>query len=92
MPGLALAGFPGGKLVAIALTNGAARWEGTVALPRGATELERVTDVVGQLAVLGHEVCAAAYQGHVTCFDMRSGNTIWSRELSSVTGVSYNFV
>ena len=88
VPGLALAGFPGGKLVAIALANGAARWEGTVALPHGATELERVADVVGHLAVLGSEVCAAAFQGRVTCFDMRSGNTLWSRDLSSVTGVS----
>lgn len=33
-----LAGFPGGKLVAIANNNGAAVWEVTVALPRGATE------------------------------------------------------
>lgn len=88
VPGIALAGFPGGKLVAIAMANGAPRWEGTVARPRGATELERVADVVGHLAVLGREVCATAYQGHVTCFDMRSGNTMWSRELSSVTGVS----
>ncbi len=88
VPGLVLAGFPGGKLVAIALSNGAARWEGSVALPRGSTELERVSDVVGHLAVLGREVCGAAYQGRVTCFDMRSGNTVWSRELSSVTGVS----
>ena len=45
--GLVFAGFSGGKLVAIVLANGALRWEATVALPRGATELERVTDVVG---------------------------------------------
>jgi len=87
VPGLALAGFSGGKLVGISTTNGAGRWEGSVALPRGATELERVADVVGEPAVLGREVCAVAYQGRVTCFDMRSGNPVWSRELSSVTGV-----
>jgi len=88
VPGLALAGFPGGKLVGIATANGVGRWEGSVALPRGSTELERVADVVGEPAVLGREVCAAAYQGRVTCFDMRSGNPVWSRELSSVNGVS----
>jgi len=86
--GLVLAGFPGGKLVGIATSNGAARWEGSVSLPRGTTELERVTDVVGQLAVDGRHVCAAAYQGRVTCFDGRNGNTLWSRDMSSVTGVS----
>jgi len=86
--GFALAGFPGGKLVGISTANGAARWEGSVARPHGATELERVTDVVGEPIVLGREVCAAAYQGRVTCFDLRSGNSVWSREMSSVTGVS----
>jgi outer membrane protein assembly factor BamB len=84
----AYAGFSGGKLVAIALENGGPRWEATVAVPHGATELERVTDVEGVPVVEGREVCAAAYQGRVACFDRRNGNPIWSRAVSSVTGVS----
>ncbi len=84
---VALAGFPGGKLVAIALNNGAAVWEATVALPRGATELERVADVTSSPVVAGREVCAAAYQGRVACFDLASGNHLWSRELSSAAGL-----
>jgi outer membrane protein assembly factor BamB len=83
----AYAGFSGGKLVAIALENGGARWEGSVALPRGATELERITEVLGNPAVEGREVCAAAFQGRVACFDVSSGNLLWSRETSSLTGV-----
>ena len=84
----AYAGFPGGKLVAIALENGGPRWEATVAVPHGATELERVTDVDGVPALQGREVCAVAFQGRVTCFDSRNGNQIWSREISSISGVS----
>jgi len=82
------AGFPAGKLVALALDNGAVRWEATVAVPKGSTELERVTDVIGDPAVPGNEVCAVAYQGRVACFDARNGSQLWARELSSVTGVS----
>ena len=82
------AGFAGGKLLAIALANGAVRWEATVAVPRGTTELERVTDVVGQPVVQGREVCAVAYQGRVACFDLRNGAPVWARESSSLTGVS----
>jgi outer membrane protein assembly factor BamB len=82
------AGFSGGKLVALALDTGNVRWEATVALPKGATELERVTDVVGEPAVQGREVCAAAYQGRVACYEAASGRQVWGRELSSVTGVS----
>lgn len=84
----AYAGFRGGKLAAIALSNGGQRWEATVALPKGATELERVTDVVGDPALAGREVCAAAYQGKVGCFEAASGRQLWARDASSLTGVS----
>jgi outer membrane protein assembly factor BamB len=86
--GAAFAGFPGGRLVAVSLANGNAAWEAAVAAPRGATELERVTDVVGEPALLGREVCAAAYQGRVACYDAQTGNAIWAREASTLTGVS----
>ncbi|HZE10860.1 MAG TPA: outer membrane protein assembly factor BamB [Burkholderiales bacterium] len=83
-----LTGFAGGKLVSIALANGGVRWEATVALPRGATELERVTDVVGVPVVAEREVCAVAFQGRIGCFDGASGNPLWSREMSSAAGLS----
>jgi len=84
----AYAGFPGGKLVAVALSNGGQRWEATVSIPKGSTELERVSDVVGRPALQGREVCAVAYQGRVACYDAASGRQLWTRELSSATGVS----
>ena len=90
LQGSAYAGFSGGKLVAISLANGQVRWEATVALPKGATELERVTDIVGDPSVQGREVCAAAYQGRVACYDMQNGNQLWSREMSTLTGVSFD--
>jgi len=86
--GALLTGFAGGKLVSIALANGGVRWETTVALPKGATELERVTDVVGLPVVAEREVCAVAYQGRIGCFDGASGNALWSRELSSTAGLA----
>jgi outer membrane protein assembly factor BamB len=82
-----LAGFPGGKLVAIANNNGAAVWEVTVALPKGSTELERVADVTSSPVVSGGTVCAAAYQGRVACFDAGSGTTLWARDMSSSAGL-----
>lgn len=85
--GMAYAGFPGGKLVAIVLANGALRWESTVSLPRGATELERVTDVVGVPWLSDREVCAVAYQGRIACFDANSGNALWARPMSSTVGL-----
>ncbi len=84
---LTYVGFPGGKLVALANTNGAAAWEATVATPKGATELERITDVMSAPVMEGNAVCAVAYQGRVACFDANSGNNLWSREMSSIAGL-----
>ena len=84
----AFAGFAGGKLAAIALSNGGLRWEATVSVPKGATDLERISDVVGDPAVDGREVCVASYQGRVACYEAASGRQTWARDLSSSTGVS----
>jgi outer membrane protein assembly factor BamB len=86
--GYLFAGFAGGKLVSLSLANGGVRWEATVALPRGTTELERITDVVGLPVVAEREVCAVAYQGRTGCFDAATGNPLWSREMSSVAGLA----
>ena len=85
--GAVFAGLPGGKLIAITLDQGKVGWEASVALPRGATELERVADVTGPPVAGAKDVCAATYQGRVACFDASNGNTLWSREASSVSGL-----
>ena len=82
------AGFPGGKLIAVSAENGAPLWEGTVALPKGATELDRVADVTSVPVIDGRMICAAAFQGRVACFDLGTGNLIWSRDISSAAGVA----
>jgi len=85
--GYVFAGFSGGKLVALTLTNGGLRWEGTVSVPKGTTELERVTDVIGLPWVGDREACAVAFQGRVACFDLGNGNQIWARDMSSSSGL-----
>ncbi|MEO8938098.1 MAG: outer membrane protein assembly factor BamB [Burkholderiaceae bacterium] len=85
--GLLFAGFPGGKIAAINVASGTMRWEASVAVPKGSTELERVADVVGTPVVVGREVCAAAFQGRAGCFDVSTGNTIWIRDMSTSTGI-----
>ncbi|MDX5363705.1 MAG: outer membrane protein assembly factor BamB, partial [Pseudazoarcus pumilus] len=83
----AIVGFPGGKLLAINLDNGAPLWELTVATPRGVTELERVTDIAGTAVLNSSQACAVAYQGRVSCFDLGTRGVIWTREFSSSSGM-----
>ncbi len=85
-----LVGFPGGRMVALALTNGAARWEAVISEPKGTTEVERLSDVVGPIAVDARDACAASFQGRVMCADPANGNLRWARELSARGGVSMN--
>ena len=83
---LVVAGFPGGRLVALAGSNGAVRWDVIVSEPRGATEVERLADVMGQPLAAAGDVCAASYQGRLSCFEASNGALRWARELSAMTG------
>lgn len=85
--GSAYVGLPGGRLVALSLQNGSVRWESTVSQPRGATEIERISDVVGTPLVIGREVCAASFQGRVACFESANGRQLWMREVASSSGI-----
>ena len=83
-----VAGYPGGKLIALDLDDGKLTWEVTVSLPRGSTELERVADVSGLPVIDGGRICAGAFQGKIACFDIAGGNTLWTRDLSTATGLA----
>lgn len=82
------AGFGGGKLVALDAEKGLPRWEASVALPRGASELERIADVTSTPVGDGQRVCASAFQGRVACFETASGNPLWARDMSSFSGIA----
>ena len=82
------AGFPGGKLVAIELSNGKVGWEASVSKPKGVTELERITDVTSLPVVDDQQICAVAYKGRVSCFEVLTGKPIWTRETSSSAGLT----
>ena len=82
------AGFAGGKLVALNLSDGNVKWESTVSRPRGATELERITDITSLPVADEWQICAVAYQGRIACFELNNGNQIWAREASSSAGLA----
>lgn len=95
-PGIVIAGssayvaLPGGRLVALALSNGGARWEIAVGDPKGTTELERIADLSGAPVVVRGDVCAVAYQGRVACFDAASGAPRWAKDFSSDVGIGFD--
>jgi outer membrane protein assembly factor BamB len=85
--GVAYAGFAGGKLTAIRISDGEVLWEVQVSQPRGNTELERISDITSDPVVDDEEVCAIAFQGRIACFDPAQGSPLWNRDISSDKGM-----
>lgn len=86
--GIAYAGLPGGRLVSLSASDGRVLWDSPVAVPKGATEVERVSDVVSAPVIAGGNVCAVSFQGRVTCLDKLNGAVVWTREVSSYAGLA----
>jgi outer membrane protein assembly factor BamB len=89
--GVAFAGFANGRVYAIDASSGAVRWESRVAIPQGRSEIERIVDIDGAMALQGAELYVASYQGRVAALDARTGRKIWQRNISSFNGVSQGF-
>lgn len=83
-----VAGFANGRIAAYAARDGRLAWETAVAVPRGRTELERMTDADGRIAVSQGMVFAAGFQGRVAALALGTGRAIWGREISSYQGVA----
>lgn len=89
---LVLAGLPAGKLVALNPATGSQVWDAVVAQPKGANELERVTDIAASPVVTEDQVCAVAFQGRIACYDAGKGTLQWSRDASSAAGLAVDAV
>ncbi len=88
MPGLLVSGMPNGRIMLIDTDTGAVRWEASIATSLGASDLERIADVVGEPVVHGQQLCGVSYQGRTTCFDIaQGGRALWGAEVGSATGM-----
>jgi outer membrane protein assembly factor BamB len=81
-------GTDGGKVLALRLDNGGTVWEQRVALGEGKTEVERLGDSDGGLVLDSGVLYAAGHRGSVMAMAANLGRQVWTRELSSYTGVA----
>lgn len=87
--GLLITGLPNGKLMILDAITGVVQWEGTVSVSKGATDLDRITDVVGAPQIQGPLLCGVTYQGRMACFDISQGGaTVWAQDFSSSAGMT----
>jgi len=86
--GTVVAGFDSGRIVAAEIDTGTVVWESLISPPQGRSDLDRLSDIDGSLAVVGQDVYAAGYQGRLASLASESGQVLWNREISSYTGVA----
>ncbi|NLC35826.1 MAG: outer membrane protein assembly factor BamB [Alcaligenaceae bacterium] len=89
LDGVIISGLPSGRLIIIDADSGAVQWEAPVSVSRGATDLERISDVVGAPQLAGTLLCGVTYQGRISCFDLsQGGRPAWDIPFSSHSGMT----
>jgi outer membrane protein assembly factor BamB len=83
-----IAGFDNGRLLGISLDDGSEQWEAILTPPSGRSDLDRLADVDGKMAAVGQDVYATGYQGRVASLAVESGQVLWAREISGLSGVA----
>ena len=83
-----VAGFDNGRLLAINLSDGSELWQAVLTPPSGRSDLDRLADVDGTMAAVGQDVYATGYHGRVASLAVESGQVLWARELSGLSGVA----
>ncbi len=82
-----VAGFDNGRLVGTSLNTGVTQWEAMLSPPSGRSDLDRLADVDGTLAVVGQDIYAAGYHGRLAAVASESGQILWARDISTHVGV-----
>ncbi len=85
---LVVAGFDNGRMVAVNIETGDIEWDSMLALPTGRSDLDRLSDIDGSIAVVDQDIYAAGYQGRLASVAAESGQILWSREMSTYVGVA----
>lgn len=85
--GIAVAGFDSGQVTALALRDGRALWERSIAIASGRSELERLVDIDADPVIADGVVYVTTFQGRVAALSLDAGQLLWAREMSSYAGL-----
>jgi outer membrane protein assembly factor BamB len=83
-----VAGFSDGQLVSLNLNNGHLLWSRQIALPHGASAVERLVDIGAEPVVRDGTIYVVTYQGKLAALRLNSGDPIWQHDMSSHAGLA----
>ncbi len=85
--GLVLVGNDDGSLVAIRPDDGVLVWEVPIAEPEGRSELDRLVDIDGDLALGAQAVYASSVRGVTAAVSLAGGQILWTRDNGGANGL-----
>jgi len=81
-------GHDDGAVTALDVAEGSLLWEQRISSPEGRTELDRLADIDGPMAVVGLDLFAVTRHGRMASIALDSGRVLWVKDLASYSGVS----
>ena len=81
-------GHDDGSVTALNLADGGPIWEQRVGTPEGRTQLDRLADVDGPMAIVGLDIYAASQHERMASIALDSGRLLWVKEVGSNDGVT----
>jgi outer membrane protein assembly factor BamB len=86
--GFIFIGYEDGTLIALNQSDGARVWEQLVAKPDGRSELDRMSDIDGEIQVGDREVFVNSYHNSTMAISLTNGQPIWVREIGGYSGLA----
>ncbi|BCG65368.1 MAG: outer membrane protein assembly factor BamB [Methyloprofundus sp.] len=85
-------GYANGKLVAVNILDGAYLWEKSIAIPKGRSEIERLTDINGTPIVRNDTIFVSSFNSGLSALTLIDGEVLWSNEsISAVQGLAADY-
>jgi outer membrane protein assembly factor BamB len=88
---MVIAGFDNGRVSAFDLSDGGIIWDILMNPPSGRTAIERLVDINSMVQVAGSDVYVVGYQGSIGAIALESGQLLWTRDMSSDSGLTVDF-
>lgn len=86
--GLVFIGYDGGEVVALRAEDGSVIWEQAVSSREGRTELERLADIDGDMALIATDLYMVSFRSRLASMSVDSGRIIWVKDVASASGVA----
>lgn len=81
-------GFDNGKVAALNILDGSVLWQQNVINSQGKTEIDRIADIDGDIAVVATDLYLSSAADKTMSVATESGRVLWSQNIGSVTGVT----